>query len=249
MFALRRTAVNVKVMSRFASTATATAAKAAHAPIFQSYHLGRSVDLKQVEGLFSLTKQSGKGSVSFTTATAGAGFDVFGFGSVVFYNTSDDFHQETLAKINTLEMSPNDAVNAIEGYNFECSAQVGNPLNDAQLSAADKHELESTLVTSVEKNRPAGLALAQVVALDFVDVALDRIIENISNLDEATLNTSVKHLAGIMGSIEGRTTPKFDDYANEFAYKEMRQKGGLDELYKELDFKLAVLTKQYNITL
>jgi hypothetical protein len=29
---------------------------------------------------------------------------------------------------------------------------------------------------------------------------------------------------------------------------EMRQKGGLDELYKELDFKLAVLTKQYNVS-
>jgi hypothetical protein len=28
----------------------------------------------------------------------------------------------------------------------------------------------------------------------------------------------------------------------------MRQKGGLDELYKELDFKLAVLTKQYNVS-
>jgi hypothetical protein len=137
----------------------------------------------------------------------------------VFYNTSNDFHQETLSKINTLEMSPNDAVNAIEGYNFECSAQVGNPLNDPLLSAGDKETLESNLVVSVEKNRPAGFALAQVVALDFVDVALDRIIENISNLDEAGLNTSVKHLAGIMGSVEGRTTPKFDDSTNEFAYK------------------------------
>ena len=29
---------------------------------------------------------------------------------------------------------------------------------------------------------------------------------------------------------------------------EMRQKGGLDDLYKELDFKLAVLTKQYNVS-
>jgi uncharacterized Rmd1/YagE family protein len=245
MLGLRRTAVNVKVMSRFASTAT----KASYDPVFQSYHLGRSVDLKQVEGLFDLTKSSGKGSVSFTTAKPGAGFDVYGFGSVVFYNTGNDFHQETLAKINSLELSPNDAVNAIEGYNFECSAQVGNPLNDPQLSAGDKEKLESNLVVSVEKSRPAGFALAQVVALDYVDVALDRIIENISNLDEAGLNSSVKHLAGIMGSIEGRTIPKFEDASNELAYKEMRQKGGLDELYKELDFKLAVLTKQYNITL
>lgn len=245
MFGLRRTACNVKVMSRFASTAT----KAAYDPVFQSYHLGRSVDLKQVEGLFDLTKSSGKGSISFTTPAAGAGFDVYGFGSVVFYNTSNDFHQETLAKINTLELSPADAVNAIEGYNFECSAQVGNPLNDPLLSAGDKEKLEKNIVVSVEKGRPAGFALAQVVALDYVDVALDRIIENISNLDEAGLNTAVKHLAGIMGSIEGRTTPKFDDASNEIAYKEMRQKGGLDDLYKELDFKLAVLTKQYNITL
>ena len=29
----------------------------------------------------------------------------------------------------------------------------------------------------------------------------------------------------------------------------MRQKGGLDELYKELDFKLAVLTRQYNVSI
>lgn len=245
MFGLRRTAVNVKVMSRFASTAT----KASYDPVFQSYHLGRSVDLKQVEGLFDLTKSAGKGSVSFSTSKAGAGFDVYGFGSVVFYNTSNDFHQETLAKINTLELSPNDAANAIEGYNFECSAQVGNPLNDPQLSAGEKEKLENNLVVSLEKSRPAGFALAQVVALDYVDVALDRIIENISNLDEAGLNSSVKHLAGIMGSIEGRTIPKFEDSANEMAYKEMRQKGDLDELYKELDFKLAVLTKQYNITL
>lgn len=179
----------------------------------------RSVDLKQVEGLFDLTKSAGKGSVSFTTATPGAGFDVYGFGSVVFYNTSNDFHQQTLAKINTLELSPNDAANAIEGYNFECSAQVGNPLNDPQLSAGEKEKLESNIVVSVEKNRPAGYALAQVVALDYVDVALDRIIENISNLDEAGLSTAVKHLAGIMGSIEGRTIPKFDDATNELAYK------------------------------
>lgn len=246
MFALRRTATNVKVMSRFASAAS----KASYDPVFQSYHLGRSVDLKQVEGLFELAKTTGKNNVSFTTASAaGAGFDVYGFGSVVFYNTSTDFHQETLAKINTLELSPADAVNAIEGYSFECSAQVGNPLNDPLLSAGDKQKLEKSMVVSVEKNRPAGFALAQIVALDYVDVALDRIIENISNLDEAGLNTAVKHLAGIMGSIEGRTTPKFDDATNEFAYKEMRQKGELDELYKELDFKLAVLTKQYNITL
>ena len=166
-----------------------------------------------------MTKTTGKGSVSFTTAQAGAGFDVYGFGSVVFHNTSNDFHQETLAKINTLELSPNDAVNAIEGYNFECSAQVGNPLNDPLLSADDKEKLQKNMVVSVEKSRPAGFALAQVVALDFVDVALDRIIENVSNLDEAGLSSSVKHLAGIMGSIEGRTTPKFDDSANEFAYK------------------------------
>jgi hypothetical protein len=245
MFGLRRAAVNVKVMSRFASTAT----KASYDPIFQSYHLGRSVDLKQVEGLFDLSKTSGKGSVSFTTGTAGAGFDVYSFGSVVFYNSSNQFHQDTLAKINSLELSPNDAVNAIEGYNYECSAQVGNPLNDPQLSAGDKEKLQNKAVVSVEKNRPAGYALAQVVALDYVDIALDRIIENISNLDEAGLNSAVKHLAGIMGSIEGRTIPKFDDATNEIAYKEMRQKGGLDELYKELDFKLAVLTRQYNITL
>lgn len=245
MFGIRRAAVNVKVMSRFASTAT----KASYDPVFQSYHLGRSVDLKQVEGLFDLTKTAGKGSVSFSTAKAGSGFDVYGYGSVVFYNTSDSFHQETLAKINSLELGPNDAVNAIEGYNFECSAQVGNPLNDPQLTAGDKEALENKVAVSVEKSRPAGLALAQVVALDYVDVALDRIIENISNLDEAGLNSAVKHLAGIMGSIEGRSTPKFDDASNEVAYNEMRQKGGLDELYKELDFKLAVLTKQYNITL
>jgi uncharacterized Rmd1/YagE family protein len=245
MFGLRRTAVNVKVMSRFASTAS----KASYDPIFQSYHLGRSVDLKQVEGLFDLNKSAGKGSVSFATSTAGSGFDVYGYGSVVFYNTSNDFHQDTLAKLNSLELSPNDAVNAIEGYNFECSAQVGNPLNDPQLSDGEKEKLQSKAVVAVEKNRPAGLALAQVVALDFVDIALDRIIENISNLDEAGLNNAVKHLAGIMGSIEGRTSPKFDDASNEIAYKEMREKGGLDELYKELDFKLAVLTKQYNITL
>jgi hypothetical protein len=175
--------------------------------------------LKQVEGLFELAKTSGKGSISFTTPTAGAGFDVYGFGSVVFYNTSNDFHQETLAKINTLELSPADAVNAIEGYNFECSAQVGNPLNDPLLSAGDKEKLQNNIVASVEKSRPAGFALAQVVALDYVDVALDRIIENISNLDEAGLNTAVKHLAGIMGSIEGRTIPKFDDASNEIAYK------------------------------
>mmetsp|Transcript_18685 Transcript_18685/g.34902 ORF Transcript_18685/g.34902 Transcript_18685/m.34902 type:complete len:246 (-) Transcript_18685:493-1230(-) len=245
MFGLRRTATNVKVMSRFASTA----AKASYDPVFQSYHLGRSVDLKQVEGLFDLTKSNGKGSVSFSTSAPGAGFDVYGFGSVVFYNTSNDFHQDTLAKINSLELSPADAVNAIEGYNFECSAQVGNPLNDPSLTDGDKEKLQNNIVVSVEKNRPAGFALAQVVALDYVDVALDRIIENISNLDEAGLNTAVKHLAGIMGSIEGRTIPKFDDASNEIAYKEMRQKGGLDDLYKELDFKLAVLTKQYNITL
>lgn len=245
MFGLRRTAVNVKVMSRFASTAT----KAAYDPVFQSYHLGRSVDLTQVEGLFDLPKSSGKGSVSFSTAAPGAGFDVYGFGSVVFYNTSDDFHQETLATINKLEMSPIDAANAIEGYNFECSAQVGNPLNDPQLSEGDKEKIESNLIVSVEKSRPAGLALAQVVALDYVDVALDRIIENISSLEEDGRNSSVKHLAGIMSSIEGRTNPKFEDTSNEIAYKEMRQRGGLDDLYKELDFKLAVLTKQYNITL
>lgn len=245
MFGLRRTATNVKVMSRFASTAT----KASYDPVFQSYHLGRSVDLKQVEGLFDLSKTAGKGCVSFSSATAGSGFDVYGFGSVVFHNSSNDFHLETLNKINSLELSPSDAVNAIEGYNYECSAQVGNPLNDPELSDADKEKLQANAVVSLEKNRPAGLALAQVVALDYVDVALDRIIENISNLDEAGLNTAVKHLAGIMGSIEGRTIPKFDDATNEFAYKEMRQKGGLDDLYKELDFKIAVLTKQYNITL
>jgi hypothetical protein len=245
MFGLRCTARNVKVMSRFASTTTATT----HAPIFQSYHLGRSVDLKQVEGLFDLSKTSGKGSVSFTTGAAGAGFDVYGFGSVVFYNTPNDFHQQTLAKLSSLELSPADAVNAIEGYNYECSAQVGNPLNDPQLSDGDKEKFAKKAVVSVEKNRPAGYALAQIVALDYVDIALDRIIENISNLDQAGLNSAVKHLAGIMGSIEGRTIPKFDDATNEIAYKEMRHKGGLDDLYKELDFKLAVLTRQYNITL
>jgi hypothetical protein len=236
MFGLRCTARNVKVLSRFASTTT-------HAPIFQSYHLGRSVDLKQVEGLFDFSKTGGKGSVSFTTGTAGAGFDVYGFGSVVFYNSPNEFHQETLAKLNSLELSPEDAVNAIEGYNYECSAQVGNPLNDPQLSAGDKEKLENKAVVSVEKNRPAGFALAQIVALDYVDIALDRIIENISNLDQAGLNSAVKHLAGVMGSIEGRTIPKFDDATNEIAYKEMRQKGGLDDFYKELDFKFVVLTK------
>lgn len=179
----------------------------------------RSVDLKQVEGLFDLTKSNGKGSVSFSTSSPGAGFDVYGFGSVVFYNTSNDFHQQTLAKINSLELSPADAVNTIEGYNFECSAQVGNPLNDPSLTDGEKEKLQNSIVVSVEKSRPAGYALAQVVALDYVDVALDRIIENISNLDEAGLNTAVKHLAGIMGSIEGRTIPKFDDSSNEIAYK------------------------------
>lgn len=246
MFALRRTGVNIKVMSRFASTAS----KASYDPVFQSYHLGRSVDLKQVEGLFDLNKSTGKGgALTFTTSSPGSGFDVYGFGSVVFYNTSTDFHQQTLAKINSLEMSPVDATNAIEGYSYECSAQVGNPLNDPKLSSGDREKLEKTVAITVEKNRPAGYALAQVVALDYVDIALDRIIENISNLDEAGLNAAVKHLAGIMGSIEGRTIPKFDDSSNELAYKEMRQKGGLDDLYKELDFKLAVLTKQYNISL
>jgi hypothetical protein len=28
----------------------------------------------------------------------------------------------------------------------------------------------------------------------------------------------------------------------------MREKGDMDELYKELDFKLAVLTKQYDVS-
>jgi hypothetical protein len=246
MFALRRTASNVKVMSRFCSTA----AKASANPVFQSYHLGRSVDLKQVEGLFDMSKSAGPhGSVTFTSSTPGSGFDVYNFGSVVFYNSSTDFHQQTLATINGLELSPADSVNAIEGYNFDCSAQVSNPLHDPELSDGEKKNLESQIAVSCEKNRPAGLALAQVVALDYVEVALDRIIENISNLDEAGLNAAVKHLAGIMSSVNGRSAPKFDDATNDFAYKEMREKGGVEDLYKELDFKLAVLTKQYNIKL
>jgi hypothetical protein len=179
----------------------------------------RSVDLKQVEGLFDLAKNVGKNSVTFTTPAPGSGFDVYGFGSVVFYNSSIDFHQDTLAKINSLELSPADAVNAIEGYNFECSAEVGNPLHDPLLCPDEKEKIQSSAVVSVEENRPAGYALAQVVALDYVDVALDRIIENISSLDADGLSTAVKHLAGIMGSVEGRTNPKFDNAANEFAYK------------------------------
>lgn len=250
MFGFRRAVTNVRVLSRFGSShAHAHAApKASGTPIFQSYHLGRSVDLKQVEGLFNLSKTNNKNSVSFSTGTAGSGFDVYGFGSVVFFNTPTDVHDETLHKLNSLELSPADSVNSIEGYHFECSAQVANPLNDPLLSDGEKAQVKGSIV-SVEKSRPAGYALAQLVALDFVDVALDRIIENISNLDQAGLNSAVKHLSGILASVEGRTTPKFDDSSNEIAYKEMRVRGGLDELYKELDFKLAVLTRQYNITL
>ena len=185
------------------------------------YVFCRSVDLKQVEGLFDLSKTTGKGSVSFSTGSAGAGFDVYGFGSVVFYNSPEEFHEQTLAKLSGLELSPEDAVNLIEGYNYDCSAQVGNPLDDPQLSAGDKEKLENKAVVSVEKNRPAGYALAQIVALDYVDIALDRIIENISNLDQEGLNSAVKHLARVLGSIEGRTMPKFDDATNEIAYKGM----------------------------
>lgn len=178
----------------------------------------RSVDLKQVEGLFDLKKTNGNGSVSFATSAPGSGFDVYGYGSVVFYNSSQDFHRATLATINSLELTPADAVNAMEGYNFECSAMVGHPMNNSDLSTADQKKLMDDMAVTVEKNRPAGLALAQFAALDFVDVALDRIIENISSLDEAGLNSAVKHLAGVMGTIDARAIPKFDDATNTVAY-------------------------------
>jgi len=253
MFGLRRAVSSVRVVKRFGSHAADhhghKAAASAHDPVFQSYHIGRSVNLKQVEGLFTLTKSTGKNVVSFTTGNVGSGFDIYGYGSIVFFNSPTSFHEETIQKIKSLELSPEDSANLIEGYNHECTATVGNPLDDPHLSDGEKEKLKGGAVVSVEKNRPAGLALAQAVALDYVDIALDRIIENISSLDQAGLNSAVKHLYGVLGSIEGRTVPKFDNPSNEIAYKEMRHKGGLDDLYKELDFKLAVLTRQYNITL
>lgn len=253
MFGLRRTAISgVRAINRFGSHAAASSVYTAD-PVFQSYFLGRSVDLKQVESLYpDLNKTAGPKSISFTTADSMSGFDVYQYGSVVFYNLSPAAHQENLAKLNELELSPADASNMIEGYDFNCQARVENPSNETHLlDDGQKKKLSEAkaLAPTLDTYRPAGSALAQVVAMDYVDVALDRIIENISNLDEAGLNSAVKHLTGVMESIDGRTSPKFNNDTHTLAYKEMRKQSGLDALYSELDFKLAVLTKQYNIAL
>ena len=87
----------------------------------------RTVDLTKIASLFpGLTATTGPDYVKVVTNEAEKrGFDIFKYGSLVFYNTPRQEQKVTTAKLLGLEVDPSNAPYQLEGYdNYETLLEV-----------------------------------------------------------------------------------------------------------------------------
>mmetsp|Transcript_1466 Transcript_1466/g.1464 ORF Transcript_1466/g.1464 Transcript_1466/m.1464 type:complete len:270 (+) Transcript_1466:107-916(+) len=211
--------------------------------LVSAFHVGRSLDLAKVGALFQgPSTTTGSDFVKVVTnENEKKAFDVYRFGSVVFYNTPREEQRETTAKLLALEVDAASAPYQMEGYdNYDTLLEV----------YVDKSKVEQYGLNNLglESWSAAGALLARTCALQFYDAALDRVIDGIFTINEDELKGHVSYITNSVNSINVFEDPKFTVPSSNAIYTSMKQDLKPDALYSEFHFKQAVLRNQYKIT-
>lgn len=214
-----------------------------HDSLVSAFHVGRSLDLQKVGALFAgPTTSTGSNFVKVVTNEAEKkAFDVYRYGSVVFYNTPREEQRETTAKLLALEVDSASAPYQMEGYdNYDTLLEV----------QVDKKKVEEYGLNQLglESWYAAGSLLARNCALQFYDAALDRVIDGIFTLNEDELKGHVSYITNSVNSINVFEDQKFEVPASNTIYASMKLDLQPEALYSEFHFKQAVLRNQYKIT-
>lgn len=209
--------------------------------VVSAFHVGRPLDLSKVSSLFPGSTTNSNHIKVVTNADQKKAFDIFKFGSVVFYNTPREEQRETTSKLLGLEVDASSAPYQMEGYdNYDTLLEVALDKEKADRFGLGHLPMESWYAV--------GALLARNSALQFNDAALDRVIDGIFTLNEDELREHVSYITNNVNSVNVFEDPKFETPSSNALYSSMKQDLKPDELYAEFHFKQAVLRNQYNIT-
>lgn len=216
--------------------------KGVKAPL-TSYHLGRPIDLTKINSLF--TGSSTSSNTDYVNVvideSSQSGFDVYRFGSVVFYNTSNEQQAETTTKLLKLDVDASSAPYQMEGYDKH-EVLLELPFDEYKFMEYDLRE------KPLETLHAVGSLLARNCALQFYDAALDRVIDGIFTLNEEELRGHVSYITNCVNSIKVFEESKFIAPSANALYALAKSDLQPESLYSEFHFKQAVLRNQYNIS-
>lgn len=211
--------------------------------LITAFHLGRPLDLSKVAPLFKGTKtQSGPNFLKVFADEGGKRvFDVYSYGSVVFYNTPRETQRTTTAKLLALEVDAASAPYQMEGYdNYDALLEFS--VDDAKVVQYNLNH------SGLDVWHAVGVVLARNTALQFFDASLDRVIDGIFTLSEDELREHVSYITNNVNSVDVEVEPKLESPSATSIYIALKQELQPDTVFSEFHFKNAVLRSQYNIT-
>jgi len=208
----------------------------------RAYHIGRSIDLSTVGSVFGdlKSKQSRPDCTTFFVDEANnAAVDVFKYGSVCFYNFAEAEHESYVKKLAGLQVDAKEQPFVVEGYDLP------NMIASTICSENGQGEIRDLMTKEFATLQAYGANLSRDAAMEFYNMALDRVIDGIYCLDEADLQSHITHL---INSANGVDPSGKIDFKNEEA----------NRLFSEFDVdtptlhilfwkKIRVLVSQYNV--
>lgn len=229
---------------KHAPAAAAAPVQAKEDHFVSAFHIGRPIDLSQVHKVFGDAPKvhSGPNFVKVLTNPENKeGFDVFSYGSIVFYNTKRDAQRSATAQILGLGVDAAIAPYQMEGYdNYDTLLELS--LESEKVVLYHLNQVDMNVWHAV------GTLFARNSALQFYDAALDRVIDGIFTLSEDELRGHISYITENVNSINVLEDPKFDTPSASAIYANMKQEYQPETLYSEFHFKQAVLRNQYKIT-
>ncbi|CAE7809676.1 unnamed protein product, partial [Symbiodinium microadriaticum] len=201
-----------------------------------------SIDLKAAADVLSTLKlkETRPDCVTFFVDEANnAAIDVFKYGSVCFYNFSVPDHESYVKKLMAIPVAASESSFTVDGYD------IPNMIGSTVSSEDGKADICDLMTKEFPSLQAYGVNLARDAAMEFYNMALDRVIDGIYCLDEEALRSHITHLVTAANSVDpsGAVTFPSEEANRLFAEFEV----DTPTLHILFWKKIRVLVSQYNI--